>query len=1024
MGFRQNITPVANFLITFVKYISNRLNMRKIILVLCCVVGVQFASAQRSSHFRSSDRLFYEGKEMFNDRNYAGCIDKIKQYQKQTVNPDLVGELDYLLLASDYHQGNKSIIQALKEFLENHPSNIHCNEVAFMIGSTHFADGEYEQAIFWLKQSELDYLTEKQQEDYAYRMALSCLKTGDNKESLRLFSLLKINSITYRNTANYYLAYLYYTEGEYNQALTLFNQLKDNQEFQPEVLYYISQINFVQKRYSQTISEGQNILNKYPNNKHNAEINRIVGISYYYEEDYPKAINHLNQFVSSAKDVAPKDYYILGSSYYTQKEYSKAIESLSLSKPDNSELGQNIYLLLGQSYLNTKDYNNALMAFGSASRMDHNASAKEAAMYNYAMLLHQNSVSAFGESVTVLENFLNTYPNSIYSDKVNDALVDVYLTTKNYQTALNSIAKIKNPGNKILEAKQKIYYYLGTVEFTNSNYTEAINYFTQAISSGNYAPNEKNQSVYWRGESYYKGENYANAINDYKVYLQSAGNNLGNLKTLANYNLAYSFLKQGNYNEAETYFKKFIADEKEKNNSLADAYARLGDCYFYSRKFSDAEKAYNQSIATMPSIGDYALFQKGYMMGLQKNYKGKITQMDNLIKDYPNSPYVTDALYEKGHAYMLLENNSSAIETYQTLLNGYPNSSLARKAGLQIGLLYFNSNQSQKAATAYKNVIAKYPGSEEAKVAMQDLKTVYFDMNDIAGYADYVRSLDGSVKFDVTEQDSLTYLAAEQFFTRGDINQAQSSMKNYLQSFPSGAFSTNAHYYLANTYYQQKNFGEAKKEYSKVLEAGNTKFTEEAVARTAELQYKDEEYADALQSYERLQNIAESKTNREVGSLGVIRSASQLNNYNSIVSAANLLLKDSSINPEIAEEARFYRAKAYLELKETSLAVKDLEVLAKDTRTVFGAEAKYLLAQYYFNNGHSSDAKAIVQNYIKQGTPHQYWLAKSFILLSDIYIAENDKLQARQYLESLQSNYKNTNDDIHTLIRERLASLN
>ena len=998
--------------------------MRKIILVLCCVMGVQFASAQRSSHFISSDRLFYEGKEMFNDRNYAGCIDKIKQYQKQTVNPNLNGEVDYFLIASNYYQGYVSTTNALKDFLENHPTSIHCNEVAFMIGSTHFAEGEYEQAIFWLKQSELDYLTEKQQEDYAYRMAFSAMKTGDNKEAFRLFSLLKINSITYRSTASYYLAYLYYTEKDYNQALVLFNQLKDNQEFRPEVLYYISQINFVQKRYAQTISEGLNLLSSYPNNKHNVEINRIIGISYYYEENHPKAINYLNQFVSKSKEVAPKDYYILGSSYYMQNEYSKAIEFLSLSQPENDELGQSIYLLLGQSYLSIKDNNNALMAFGSASRMDYNAPAKEAAMYNYAMLLHQNSVSAFGESVTVLENFLNTYPNSIYSDKVNDALVDVYLTTKDYQTALTSIAKIKNPGNKILEARQKIYYYLGTVEFTNNNYTSAIDYFTKAIGSGNYAPNEKNLAVYWRGESHYKVENYTNAINDYKVYLQTAGNNLGNLRTLANYNLAYSFLKQGNYSTAETYFKAFIEDEREKTNSLADAHARLGDCYFHSRRFSEAEKAYNQAIATVPSTSDYALFQKGFVMGLLKNYKGKITQMDNLVKDYPNSPYVTDALYEKGRAYIMLDNNPSAIETYQILLNKYPNSSLARKAGLQLGLLHFNSNQSQKAATAYKNVIAKYPGSDEAKVAIQDLKSVYVDMNDIAGYADYVRSLDGSVKFDVTEQDSLTYLVAERFFTQGNISQAQSSMKNYLQSFPAGAFSTNAHYYLANTYYQQKNYEEAKREYSKVLEAGDTKFTEEAVARTAELQYKDKEYANALHSYERLQNIAESKANREVGSLGVIRSAAQLNNYNSIISAANLLLKDTSIDPEIAEEARFFRAKAYLELKERSLAVKDLETLAKDTRTAFGAEAKYLLAQHHFDNGSSAEAKSIVQNYIQQGTPHQYWLARSFILLADIYIAENDKLQAQQYLESLQNNYKNTNDDIHTQIRERLASLN
>jgi tetratricopeptide (TPR) repeat protein len=995
--------------------------MRKTIFILFSVLNIQIAAAQRSEHFQSQDRLFQEGKTMFEDHNYAGCLDKIKQY-KQQESPTFIAEADFFIVASHYYQGYKEITDELKEYLENYPSSIHRNEIAFMIGSSHFAKGEYVKAIFWLNESDLDVLSEKQQEDYAYRMAFSSLKTGKKSEAIRLFSLLRTSSYTYKDSATYYLAWLYYSENEYTQALGFFNQLKDNKKFRPEVLYYISQINFVQKRYAQTISEGTALLNNYPNNEHNAEINRIIGVSYYYEENYPQAVQFLNRFLTSGEDIAAEDYSVLGMAYYMQKNYAKAVEYLTLSKPGNDEAGQSTYLHLGQAYLNLKDYSNALMAFESASQMDFDTQAKEAATYNYAMLLYQNSVSAFGESVTVLENFLNTYPNSVYADKVNDALVDIYLTTKNYETALASIAKIKKPGNKILEARQKIYYYLGTIAFTNSNYTEAINYFTKAVESGNYAYTEKNLAVYWRGESYFKKEDYNAAVKDYNSFLQ-IGNNAGNLRNLSNYNIGYCFFKQEKYKTSQSYFQTFINEEDNKTSSLADAYARLGDCYFYSRQFGDAEKAYNQAATVMPSTGDYALFQRGFVMGLQKDYKGKIAQMDKLIANHPNSPYITDALYEKGRAYVILENNTAAIETYQTLLNKYPNSNPARKAGIQLGLLYYNNNQSQKAITAYKNVIAQYPGSEEAKVAIQDLKLVYFDLNDIAGYADFVKSLGGAVKFDVSEQDSLTYLVAEQFFTKGNINQAQTALKNYLQSFPNGAFQTNAHYYLANTYYQQKNYAEAKVEYNKVLEAGNTRFAEEAVARTAELQYKNKEYENALHSYQRLQDIAASKGNRDIGSLGVIRSASQLKEQASIIKAANLLLNDKAISPDIAMEARYFRAKAYLESGENRLAEKDLEELAKDTRTVWGAEAKYLLAKHYFDTGHPNETKIIVQDYIKQGTPHQYWLARCYILLSEVYAAENDELQARQYLESLQKNYKNTNDDIHSLINEHLAKL-
>ena len=55
-------------------------------------------------------------------------------------------------------------------------------------------------------------------------------------------------------------------------------------------------------------------------------------------------------------------------------------------------------------------------------------------------------------------------------------------------------------------------------------------------------------------------------------------------------------------------------------------------------------------------------------------------------------------------------------------------------------------------------------------------------------------------------------------------------------------------------------------------------------------------------------------------------------------------------------------------------------------------------------------------------TTHAYWLARTFILLSDVYAAQDKKLDARQYLLSLQQNYQE-DDDIRPMIEERLEKL-
>lgn len=57
-----------------------------------------------------------------------------------------------------------------------------------------------------------------------------------------------------------------------------------------------------------------------------------------------------------------------------------------------------------------------------------------------------------------------------------------------------------------------------------------------------------------------------------------------------------------------------------------------------------------------------------------------------------------------------------------------------------------------------------------------------------------------------------------------------------------------------------------------------------------------------------------------------------------------------------------------------------------------------------------------------KGTSHQYWLARSFVLLSDIYISNNEYFQAKQYLQSIVENYKG-DDDIKDLVQSRLKTV-
>ena len=89
------------------------------------------------------------------------------------------------------------------------------------------------------------------------------------------------------------------------------------------------------------------------------------------------------------------------------------------------------------------------------------------------------------------------------------------MNTRSYMAALNSIAKISRPGNRILEAKQKLLFRLGTQAFAQAAFENAIEYFSQSLQLGRYNQQTQADAYYWRGESKYRLEQYGAAASDY-----------------------------------------------------------------------------------------------------------------------------------------------------------------------------------------------------------------------------------------------------------------------------------------------------------------------------------------------------------------------------------------------------------------------------------------------------------------------------------------------------------------------------
>jgi len=994
--------------------------MRNYIVFICLALATQGMMAQKTAYHAQPENLFNRGKEMFLEGNYTGAQDLLAKFIDVSADDPLKEEAAYMMAVSSFRRGNEESGDILKAFLDTHPETMYRHEISFLIGSYHYDQKDWEAARFWFNQADLDYLTLSGQEDYSFRAGYTELQLSNKEEATRFFGLLSLNSSKYRDAADFYLGYIDYSNKNYTAALQRFQRLKDHPEYREEVAFYTAQAAFFDGKLDEAIRLAESFVSRYPQSSHRTEMYRVLGNSHYRLGQPSKAIPYYEYYTANIESPLRGDAYFLGLSYFETGKFNDAAAMFQQAVGEPDALTQNAQLQLGQTYLKLNQKQQAQMAFEAATRQNFDPQVRETALFNYALLAHQTSFSVFSESITLFENFLREYPNSPYTNQVNDILAETFLTTKDYNAALNAINRINNPGRRILEAKQMVFFQLGAQEFINGNMNQAVQYFNNSIGMGSYDTKARNNAYYWRGESYYRMGNYVNAAADFRQFTQNATQGDENY-AFGWYNLGYALFKQQQYGQAVTAFERYLSAESDRNrNEYADALNRVGDSYYFNRNFSEAERYYAQAADVNPGAADYAAYQRAFVMGLQRNYQGKITALDNLMRQYPNSQYFDDALYEKSRALTMLNRENEAIAVLQRLVADFPKSPLAAQGGVQLGQLYYNTGNYQQSITAYKNVITHFPGSDDARNALISMETVYRDMNDIQTYVDYANALPGGMRITPSRQDSLTYLAAESVYMRGNRTDAESVMNRYLQTYPNGAYSSDAHYYLGVIAQERKNEEQALSHFRRVIDANNVKFLDNALIYAAQTEFKNGNNRQALADYSRLANTARNAANKQIGQLGMVRTQTQLGAYHEAARAATGLLANSNLSPETVTEARFLRGKAYLQVNENDNAMADFQFVANDTRSVYGAEAQYILADTYYRWKSYDRAEAQVKEFMQKGTPHQYWMARALIVLSDTYLAKGDTFQARQYLESLKTNYKGNETDIQQMISERL----
>ena len=982
-------------------------------------------SAQLPFTVKEIGSEFYRGMELFKKEKYPAAIRLFDSFIKNADNSDfiLVSDAEYYGSIAALKVFNPDAEYRMLTFIYTHPESPRINDARMELGDYFYQTKNFRKAAIYYETVNRQELKSDKLPEYFFRFGYSLYIRGDKSKALLMFSEIKDIDTEYTPPAIYYSSQIAYEQNMYQTALEGFMRLKDDETFGGIVPFYIVQILYMQKDYEGILKMAPDLL-KSAGKTRAVELYRFIGDAYYNKQNYKEALPYLEKYSTGAKASDREDKYELGYCYYKTGDFDRAIKLLLEIGAKSDLLSQNIWNILGDCYLQKGDKTRARLAFGQASQLDYDKSIKEESLYNYAKLTYETAYAPFGEAIAAFQEYVDLYPGSKRIQEVYDYLVGTLMQIKNYKAALAALDKIGNKDSRLEEAYQKVAFFRGLELFNNLEFEPSVDMFDKSLKYEKYNRQIRARAIYWRAEANYRLGHFDLAKEDYELFMGLPGSSFLSENNLIRYNLGYTLFNLKDYTNALNNFKIFESgDTTARPEVIADAKDRIADCYYIVTSYPSAISYYDKVIAYGNLDADYAMFQKGFSLGLMNDTKGKIDVLTALIQKYPSSSYVPDAIFERGRAYLVMEDYKRGESDFILILSNYPGSSFVPRSEVQLGLLYYNLGENEKAISQYKKVIENFKSTPEARDAMTGLRNTYVDLNDVDTYFSYVKTLDGYGDINLAEKDSLLYMSGENLFMTGKYDKATGILKNYLDEFPNGSFRQNAQYYLAECMRSSGNTDEALKLYREVADQPNNQFLEQSLIASSSILFDKEDYPAALDYYEKLEKVSSNDENTLLALKGELKSAYQAGDAQKTIIAAGKINSSPNIPQELTREATFMSAKANYSLNNFDDALRDFRKVATEVTSVEGAESKYRVAELLNKKDKPAEAEKVITEFIDQKSPHQFWMAKVFLLLADISIKKGDSLQARATLQSLKDYYKIDNDGILDEVNAKMNSL-
>lgn len=961
-------------------------------------IGVAPISAQKSTIYTHDLKDFNTALTLYNDKQYTSAKLIFEKVKATATTEEIQSDCAYYAANCAIRTNQSNADELMERFVADYPTSVKQNQAYVEVAHFYFNQGNYPKALEWFDKVDESNLSRSDNDMFNFQKGYSFFNSKNKKEATFYFNKV-VNSAEYGSQAKYYLGFMAYEGDDYKEATKYFDAVSGEEKYKEKLSYYQADMNFKLGNFQKAIDLGEKAMAKStPLEK--SELNKIIGESYFNLKKYDKAIPYLENYKGKKGKWNNTDFYQLGFAYYEQKEYDKAISQFNKIIGGKDFVAQNGYYHLGQSYLNLNKKQEALNAFKNASEMDFDASLKQEASLNYAKLSYEIG-NSYQSVPAVLMDFIKKYPNNANNSELERLLIDSYISSKNYKEALVLLEKNRAPENKA--AYQKVLFYSGLELYTDGDYEQALRLFTKATTEQKDAAITA-RATFWKGETEYVLDDFKNALLSFKQFTASSGATATPEFKNYNYNIAYTYFKLKEYDQAGNYFQNQIEKGTADKVRLHDSYLRLADCRFVTSKYWPAMEAYVKVIELKSVDADYAYFQKAICYGFVSKNEKKIEELNLFLQLYPKSEYRDDAMFELGNTYVAENKQDLAIKTYDKLNAEFKNGSFTSKAVLRQGLIYYNSDKDEQALVKFKKVAADFPKSPEALEAVSTARLIYVDNGRVDEYATWVRTLDFVAVTDV-DLDNDTYEAAEKQFQQSNTKQAISGFSSYISAFPKGIHALKANFYLAQSYFSDGSESKSIPNYEYVIAEPRNEFTEQSLVRLAQIFLKNKECDKAILVLSRLENEADFPQNKTFAQSNLMKCYYESKEYQNSVVYAEKVLANPKTDDNVKSDAQIIIARAAVQTGDETKARLAYAKLLGIAKGELAAEALYYDA--YFKNKDSKFelSNDAVQKLAKNYSGYRFFGAKGLVLMAKNYYGLKDSFQATYILDNVIQNF-------------------